>query len=154
MAKTKAAVPAEQIANAILVVRGHRVMLDADLAGLYGVETRALVQALKRNAERFPEDFCFQLEAEELEVLRSQTVISIPRRGGGRTAPYVFTEQGVAMLFSSEASASSLNGQRPKSLPAFLSAIPRRRPGARPRPRSSAARFPLRDAHHRFPASG
>ena len=72
MAKTKAAVPAEQIANAILVVRGHRVMLDADLAGLYGVETRALVvQALKRNAERFPEDFCFQLEAEELGASRS-----------------------------------------------------------------------------------
>jgi hypothetical protein len=100
VAKTKAAVPVERIAGAILVMRGHRVMLDADLASLYGVETRALVQAVKRNAERFPDDFMFQLEAEEWELLRSQSVMSSEGHGGRRSAPYVFTEQGVAMLSS------------------------------------------------------
>ena len=80
-------------------MRGHKVMLDADLAALYRVETRALVQAVKRNAPRFPADFVFQLDVEKLEGLRSQTVIS-NRRGGRRYAPYMFTEQGVAMLSS------------------------------------------------------
>ncbi len=75
-------------------------MLDADLAELYGVETRALVQAVKRNVERFPIDFMFQLSGEEFSVLRSQSVMSKPGRGGRRTAPYAFTEQGVAMLSS------------------------------------------------------
>lgn len=98
-AATKAAaVPAERIAGAILVVRGHRVMLDADLASLYAVPTKALLQAVRRNAERFPEDFMFQLEPEEWELLRSQTVTSNEGRGGRRYAPFVFTEQGVAML--------------------------------------------------------
>jgi len=93
------AVPIERIERAILLLRGHKVMLDADLATLYEVETRALVQAVKRNLERFPEDFMFQLDAEELEALRSQSVISnAPGRGGRRYAPYAFTEQGVAML--------------------------------------------------------
>jgi hypothetical protein len=96
----KAAVPPERIAGAILVMRGHRVMLDADLASLYGVETRVLIQAVKRNAERFPDDFMFQFEAEEWERLRSQFVTSKDGRGGRRYAPYVFTEQGVAMLSS------------------------------------------------------
>ena len=76
-------------------------MLDANLAQLYGVETRAVVQAVKRNAQRFPADFMFQLTPEEWDSLRSQTVISNaagPGRGGRRTAPYAFTEQGVAML--------------------------------------------------------
>ena len=73
-------------------------MLDADLAALYGVETRALTQAVKRNGERFPGDFMFQLTAEEAAHLRSQTVISNPSRGGRRYAPYAFTEHGVAML--------------------------------------------------------
>jgi len=75
-------------------------MLDADLAALYGVETRELVQAVKRNADRFPADFMFQLTPKEAEVLRSQTVISKTGRGGRRTPPYAFTEQGVAMLSS------------------------------------------------------
>jgi ORF6N domain len=78
-------------------------MLDADLAQLYGVETRAVVQAVKRNTARFPVDFMFQLDADEWESLRSQTVISNAAgagRGGRRTAPYAFTEQGVAMLSS------------------------------------------------------
>ncbi|MBI4706047.1 MAG: ORF6N domain-containing protein [Deltaproteobacteria bacterium] len=76
-------------------------MLDADLAALYGVETRDLVQAVKRNIERFPDDFMFQLTAGELDLLRSQFVISKPGgRGGRRSLPYAFTEQGVAMLSS------------------------------------------------------
>ncbi len=100
MTKTKALVPAQRIANAILVARGHRVMLDADLADLYGVPTKALLQAVRRNAERFPEDFMFELKAEEWKALRSQIVTSNPGRGGRRYAPFVFTEQGVAMLSS------------------------------------------------------
>lgn len=93
------------IQSRILSLRSQRVMLDADLAQLYGVETRAVVQAVKRNAQRFPADFMFQLDADEWESLRSQTVISNAAgigvgRGGRRTAPYAFTEQGVAMLSS------------------------------------------------------
>ena len=72
-------------------------MLDADLAGLYDVETRVLVQAVKRNLERFPDDFMFQLSDEEFEDLKSQSVIS-SSWGGRRSRPYAFTEQGVAML--------------------------------------------------------
>ncbi len=94
-------VPAARIERAILVLRGHKVLLDADLAALYEVETRVLVQAVKRNLERFPEDFMFQLGPEEVEALRSQSVTSKnPGRGGRRYAPYAFTEQGVAMLSS------------------------------------------------------
>ena len=74
-------------------------MLDADLAALYGVETRIVVQAVRRNAERFPQDFMFQLTKEEFAALRSQFVIS-NGRGGRRYPPYAFTEQGVAMLSS------------------------------------------------------
>jgi ORF6N domain len=99
MATSKALAPAH-IERAILSLRGERVMLDADLATLYGVETKALVQAVKRNRARFPADFMFQLSADELARLRSQTVTSKKRRGGRRTAPYAFTEQGVAMLSS------------------------------------------------------
>jgi phage regulator Rha-like protein len=79
------------------LIRGEKVILDADLAELYGVETRVLVQAVKRNQERFPEDFLFQLTAEEFTVLRSQYVTS-RGWGGRRYPPYAFTEQGVAML--------------------------------------------------------
>jgi hypothetical protein len=75
-------------------------MLDADLAALYGVPVRSLNQAVRRNRGRFPADFMFQLTAAEFRRLRSQTVISKTGRGGRRTAPYVFTEQGVAMLSS------------------------------------------------------
>jgi hypothetical protein len=93
--------PSERITQSILVLRGHKVMIDADLAELYGVETRVLVQAVKRNIERFPEDFMFQLTGEEVELLRSQFVISkTTGRGGRRYLPYAFTEQGVAMLSS------------------------------------------------------
>ena len=93
-----AIIPTEQIERLILLIRGHKVMLDTDLAVLYGVETRVLVQAVKRNSNRFPLDFMFQLSDEEANFLRSQTVISKNRRGGRRYLPYVFTEQGVAML--------------------------------------------------------
>lgn len=88
----------EGIASRIFVVRGLRVMLSHDLADLYGVPTKALLQAMRRNAERFPEDFAFQLSVEEFGALRSQVVTS--NRGGMRYRPYAFTEQGVAMLSS------------------------------------------------------
>ena len=92
------------IGSRILTLREQRVMIDADLAELYGVATKVLVQAVKRNLVRFPGDFMFQLSAEEFAALRSQSVTSnastSPGRGGRRTAPYAFTEQGVAMLSS------------------------------------------------------
>jgi len=90
----------ERITKTILFLRGEKVLLDEDLAILYGVETRNLVQAVKRNLERFPEDFMFQLTPAEWEALRSQTGISKEGRGGRRYPPYAFTEQGVAMLSS------------------------------------------------------
>ncbi len=87
----------------IVIVRGHRVLLDADLARLYGVEVKALNQAVRRNLERFPEDFMFQLSWEEIERSRSQIVTLIGTGVRGRNVkyrPYAFTEQGVAMLSS------------------------------------------------------
>lgn len=110
-------VPVERISQAILLIRGHKVMLDSDLAELYGVATKVLIQAVKRNKDRFPEDFMFQLSGEEFERLRQQADASGLRsqfvtsnlgvesirpgaRGGRRYAPYAFTEQGVAMLSS------------------------------------------------------
>ena len=93
-------VPIESIVSKIVFIRDEKVMLDRDLAELYGVETGALNRAVKRNTERFPEDFMFQVTGEEAEVLRCQTGISKPGRGGRRYLPYVFTEQGVAMLSS------------------------------------------------------
>lgn len=89
----------ERITRTILFIRGEKVILDEDLAVLYGVETGALVRAVKRNLERFPEDFMLQLSSEEWEALRCQSGIS-KIRGGRRYAPYAFTEQGVAMLSS------------------------------------------------------
>jgi ORF6N domain len=100
--KSKAIVSASinEIEQAIHVVRGHRVMLDSDLARLYGVTTSALNQAVKRNPERFPEDFAYQLTKREFSDLISQTVTSKNGRGGRTKLPWVFTEQGVAMLSS------------------------------------------------------
>ena len=102
MASSTLSAPALQphIARHILLLREQRVMLDAELATLYGVETKVLVQAIKRNLERFPIDFMFQLDADEYAALRSQFVTSNVGRGGRRYAPYAFTEQGVAMLSS------------------------------------------------------
>ena len=94
-----AIVPVERIESRILRIRGHKVMLSSHLAALYGVEPRALVQAVKRNRERFPRDFMFQLSAKEFAKLKSQIVIS-SWGGARRAAPYAFTEQGVAMLSS------------------------------------------------------
>jgi hypothetical protein len=90
--------PLPAIQQRILVVRERHVMLDEDLAVLYGVETRRLIQQVKRNIDRFPSDFMFQLTKDEATALRSQSATSSDGRGGRRYAPYVFTEQGVAML--------------------------------------------------------
>jgi len=90
----------EQIQATIRVIRDQPVMLDEDLAPLYGVETKRLVQQVTRNKARFPEDFMFQLSKDEFEALRSQNATSKQGRGGRRTSPYAFTEQGVAMLSS------------------------------------------------------
>lgn len=86
------------IEKRIFVVRERQVMLDEDLADLYGVETKRLIQQVKRNLKRFPGDFMFQLTKAEMEALRSQIAASNDGRGGRRYTPYVFTEQGVAML--------------------------------------------------------
>ncbi len=91
-------VPIERIGRLILYIRDRKVMLDQDLANLYNVETRVLNQAVKRNIDRFPEDFMFQLSEEEYDLLRSQFVTG--PWGGCRYAPYTFNEQGVAMLSS------------------------------------------------------
>jgi hypothetical protein len=96
--KSAISVPTERIERSILLIRGQKVMLDHDLAQLYQVETRALLQAVKRNFDRFPQDFMFQLTREEYGDLRSQLVTS--SWGGRRYLPYAFTEQGVAMLSS------------------------------------------------------
>lgn len=91
-------VDAPAIERRIFVVRDRQVMLDEDLADLYGVDTKRLIQQVKRNLKRFPGDFMFQLTKAEAEALRSQIATSNDGRGGRRYAPYVFTEQGVAML--------------------------------------------------------
>jgi hypothetical protein len=110
-------IPIEHIRQAIVLLRGQKVMLDRDLAALYGVPTKALKQAVKRNADRFPDDFMFVLDTQEVATSRSQSVTSKWReeggdwrcqigtsktdaRGGARYAPMAFTEQGVAMLSS------------------------------------------------------
>ena len=88
----------EEIQNLIYTIRGKQVMLDSDVANLYHTETRAINQALKRNIDRFPEDFCFQLTEDEMDNMRSQFVIAYKRNN--RYLPYVFTEQGIIMLSS------------------------------------------------------
>lgn len=88
----------DQIQNKVYVIRGVQVMLDSDLAELYGVETRVLNQTVRRNLKRFPDDFMFKLTREENEALKSQIVTSKEGRGGKQKQPLVFTENGVAML--------------------------------------------------------
>jgi hypothetical protein len=95
----KSLIPTDRVEKTIRLIRKQKVILDIDLAILYGVQTRILVQAVKRNIERFPEDFMFQLSPEEFTNLRSQNVTS-SNWGGRRYPPYAFTEQGVAMLSS------------------------------------------------------
>ena len=94
----KAVILVEQIESIILLIHGQKVILDADLAGLYGVETKILNKAVKRHLDRFPKDFMFQLTTEEAENLRSQIGTSSRIHGGRRYLPYAFTEQGVAMF--------------------------------------------------------
>jgi len=98
---TMSIIPAENIASRIYMIRDQNVMLDSDLAELYGVTTSALNQQVRRNMDRFPEDFAFQMSPEEYVNLTSQVVMSsFGRHGGRRRPPLVFTEQGVAMLSS------------------------------------------------------
>lgn len=98
-AKHQTTIPVERITRSILLIRGHKVMLDRDLAGLYGVTTKALNQAVRRNQARFPADFMFQLTWEEVGNPRSQTVTLEPGKNI-KYLPLAFTEQGVAMLSS------------------------------------------------------
>lgn len=93
-----AVISIDAIARNILFVRNHKVLLDSELAALYQVETKALTRAVRRNVDRFPDDFMFQLTVEESDTLRRQ--IGTSSWGGRRYRPYVFTEQGVAMLSS------------------------------------------------------
>lgn len=95
---SESALPLERIESRILLIRGYKVLLDSDLAALYGVQTRTLNQAVKRNAERFPSDFMFQLSARELQDWRSHFVMSNPNaKMGLRRAPFAFTEHGALM---------------------------------------------------------
>lgn len=99
--ETLSILPEEVVLNKKYVFRGHKVMLDSDLAELYGIETKVLKQAVRRNISRFPDDFMFELLENEFEFLRSQIVTSkADKRGGSRYLPMMFTEQGVAMLSS------------------------------------------------------
>jgi len=97
MEKSQSLIPTERIERSILLIRGHKIILDRDLAELYDVETRALKQAVKRNLNRFPEDFMFVLSEDEFQIWRSQFVTSKSRdKMGLRYSPMAFTEQGVA----------------------------------------------------------
>jgi len=100
LATTSLAVSVHLIERRIYLIRSQKVMIDEDLAELYGVATKALNQQIRRNRGRFPEDFMFQLTKEEAENLRSQFVTSRSTHGGRRSLPYAFTEPGVAMLSS------------------------------------------------------
>ena len=99
-------IPVERIERCILLIRGEKVMLDSDLAALYGVETKRLNEQVRRNLTRFPPDFMFQLTAQETESLRSQIATSKEGRGGRRYPPFAFTEYGALML------ANVLNSER------------------------------------------
>jgi phage regulator Rha-like protein len=101
MTKLTATVPAERIVSKILLVRGRKVMIDTDLAELYDVPTKALNQQVRRNLDRFPDDFMYQLNADEMASLnRSQIVTGSQKHRDPKSRPYVFTEHGVAMLSS------------------------------------------------------
>ena len=106
MNRTLVTVPVERVENAILFIRGEKVMLDRDLAALYDISTKVLKQAVRRNIDRFPDDFMFVLDKAEFVTWRSQFVTSKSDRKGLRYPPMAFTEQGVAML------SSVLNNQR------------------------------------------
>jgi hypothetical protein len=115
MASAKAPVPAPDIARAILILRGQRVLLDAELAALYDVPTKALNQAVKRNTERFPDDFMFRLTRAEVETLnRSQFVTGSQKHRDPRFPPFAFTEHGAIMA------ASILNSARAVEMSVFV----------------------------------
>src|SRR5260370_21314668 len=107
---SKEIIPVAQIARTIVVLRGQKVLLDAELAALYGVPTAQLKRAVKRNLNRFPRDFMFQLTPEDLRSLRCQFGISKEGWGGVRYRPYAFTEQGIAMLSSVLRSVRAVTG--------------------------------------------
>ena len=98
MSKNISLIPMERIERAILLIRGEKVMLDTDLAAIYGVTTKRLNEQVKRNSSRFPSDFMFQLTSGEAKFLRHQTGTSNTGRGGRRYLPYAFTEHGALML--------------------------------------------------------
>ena len=121
-----------QIQNKILIIRNQQVMIDCDLAEMYGVETKVLNQAVKRNIQRFPERFHFQLTENEFEILRSQFVTSkTETRGGRQYLPYAFTEQGCAMLSACRCQYLLLFCQRRDDIPSLRG------------PESSACRRPV-----------
>jgi len=99
MPTSKSLIPVERIEKSILLIRGHKVMLDKDLATLYEVKPIALRQQVRRNMDRFPDDFMFQLTQDEVDVLVSQNVIPSKRSLGGYL-PYVFNQEGITMLSS------------------------------------------------------
>ena len=146
------AVPLELIQSHIRVIRGVRVILDGDLAALYGVSTKRLLEQVRRNPARFPEDFCFQLDREELANLRSQNATSSGGHGGRRFLPYAFTEHGAIMaanvLNSEAATVMSVAVVR-----AFVQLRQLRRGAAapwRPRQRLAPRRKPREMAHRAF----
>lgn len=100
ISKSRSLITIGHIERLILLIRGYKVMLDSDLAELYGVTTKRLNEQVRRNLSRFPEDFMFQLTESEVHLLRSQIATSKKGRGGRRYSPYAFTEQGIAMLSS------------------------------------------------------
>ncbi len=120
---TKATVSVRRIEAVIHVVRGNRVILDADLARLYGVTTAALNQAMKRNSARFPDDFAFQVSPQEFAELMSQNVISKAGRGGRTKRPWAFTEHGVAMLSSILRSPTAIRVNIESCAPSFACAV-------------------------------
>jgi phage regulator Rha-like protein len=112
--KMKRNIPSVSIDSVIYLIRGERVILDADLARLYGISTKALNQAVKRNVDRFPPDFHFQLTPKEWESLRSQIVTSKTGRGGRRSLPFAFTEHGAVMA------ANVINSERAVQMSIFV----------------------------------
>jgi hypothetical protein len=128
---------AEHIARSILALRGHKILLDTELARLYGVPTKRLNEQIRRNRERFPEDFMFQVSTEEFEALRSQFATSNepPGRGGRRYRPYAFTEHGALMAANVLNSARAIEVSATSCAP--LCACARRSPRTRISPRNS-----------------
>ncbi len=114
MVGEQSVIPVDRIESLIFLIRGQRVILDSDLARLYGVETKVLNQAVRRKIERFPDDFVFQLSSEEFKALRSQIVTSNGGRGGRRYPPFAFTEHGAYQA------SNVINSERAKSVSIFV----------------------------------